>query len=232
MDKHKLSVQLMLAFSLLLVAIVVAFPAQAAWSPGYVFGTDHINPVRSTYGACVRTNDWVPEDATKECNPELLPKPVVAAPAPPPPPAPAPEPEAAPAPAPAPEPAPVVAVAPTPKTMTFPSAALFAINKSELSAKGKEKIKEYRDQAKDELSSATSVKIVGYTDSTGTAEYNKKLSLKRAQAVRDYLVELGGDPNKMEISGMGEEHPIASNKTAAGRAQNRRVEVEVTGLAK
>jgi OOP family OmpA-OmpF porin len=210
----------MLAVSLLLVATIVAFPAQAAWSPGYVFSTDHINPVRSTYGACVRTNDWRPEDATKECNPELLPKPVAAAPAP------------VAEPAPAPEPAPVVAVAPTKKEMTFPEAALFAFDKSDLTSAGKDKIKEYREQAKEELSSAISIKIIGHMDSTGTAEYNKQLSLKRAEAVRDYLIELGGDPKKMEVVGMGEEQPIADNKTAEGRAQNRRVVVEVTGYGK
>ena len=151
---------------------------------------------------------------------------------------------AAPAPAPAPEPAPapapvvvapvVAAVPPAPihKTITFPEAALFDVNKAELKPQGKEKIKEYREEAREQLSAATAIKIIGHTDSTGTPEYNKQLSLKRAEAVRDYLIELGADASKMEVAGMGEEQPIADNKTRDGRTQNRRVEVDVIGIAK
>jgi len=139
---------------------------------------------------------------------------------------------AAPAPVEAPAPAPAVVVAPSRKEMTFPEAAMFAIDKSELTPEGKQKILEYREEAKAELSTAISVRIIGYTDNTGSAEYNKQLSLKRAQAVRDYFVELGVDASKMEVIGMGEDNPIADNATAAGRAKNRRVVVEVTGLGK
>jgi OOP family OmpA-OmpF porin len=121
---------------------------------------------------------------------------------------------------------------PTPKVMVFEAAALFAVNKADLSPAGKEKIKEYREQARAELDTAKTVKITGHTDSSGAAEYNQKLSVKRAEAVRDYLISLGADASKMEVAGMGEDKPIADNKTAAGRAKNRRVEVEVTGTAK
>lgn len=116
--------------------------------------------------------------------------------------------------------------------MVFEAAALFAVNKADISPAGKEKIKEYREQARAELSSATTIKITGHTDSSGKPEYNQKLSVKRAEAVRDYLISLGADASKMEVSGMGETKPIADNKTAAGRAKNRRVEVEATGYAK
>ena len=63
-------------------------------------------------------------------------------------------------------------------------------------------------------------------------EYNLKLSLRRAEAVRDYLAGLGVKAKKMKVSGAGEANPVASNSTNAGRAKNRRVEIEVIGLGK
>lgn len=132
-----------------------------------------------------------------------------------------------------PPPAPAAPVAaPAPKVMTFEHAALFDFNKWELKPEGKEKIKAYRETAKAELSAASKVKITGHTDGVGKADYNMKLSVKRAEAVRDYLVSLGGDASKMEVSGEGMAKPIADNKTAEGRAKNRRVEVEIVGLGK
>jgi OOP family OmpA-OmpF porin len=116
--------------------------------------------------------------------------------------------------------------------MVFEAAALFGVNKADLSPTGKEKIKEYREQARAELDSAKTIKITGHADSSGKAEYNQKLSVKRAEAVRDYLISLGSDASKMEVAGMGADKPIADNKTKEGRAKNRRVEVEVTGTAK
>jgi len=122
--------------------------------------------------------------------------------------------------------------APSPKTMVFAEAAMFDFGKADLKPAGKDQIKAYRESAKAELSSASKVKIAGHTDNVGSDDYNKKLSLKRAEAVRDYLVSLGGDPAKMEVAGEGETKPIADNSTAEGRAKNRRVEVEVIGLGK
>ncbi len=116
--------------------------------------------------------------------------------------------------------------------MVFAEAAMFDFGKADLKPEGKEQLKAYRETAKAEMSSASKVRITGHTDNVGTDEYNKKLSLKRAEAIRDYLVSLGGDPAKMEVSGEGEARPIADNKTAEGRAKNRRVEVEVVGLGK
>jgi OOP family OmpA-OmpF porin len=132
----------------------------------------------------------------------------------------------------APPPAPEPQVAPSPKVMVFPSAALFAVNKASLTPEGKKKIQEYREQVKEEMSRSEKVIITGHTDSTGTAEYNQKLSIRRAEAVRDYLISIGADASKMEVKGMGMTKPIADNKTAKGRAQNRRVEVEVIGVEK
>jgi len=73
------------------------------------------------------------------------------------------------------------------------------------------------------------VHVVGYTDSIGTDAYNLKLSERRANAVRDYLVNKGVNPNLIDASGKGKADPVASNKTAEGRAKNRRVEVQIQG---
>lgn len=116
--------------------------------------------------------------------------------------------------------------------MIFPEAALFEAGKSELKPEGKEKINEYREQAQDELSHAERVVVTGYTDNVEGSEPNSALSLHRAEAVRDYLVSLGADPEKFQVSGAGEAQPIADNGTEEGRAQNRRVEVAVVGAEK
>jgi hypothetical protein len=69
------------------------------------------------------------------------------------------------------------------------------------------------------------LRIVGHTDARGSAETNQRLSLERADAVRAVLVERGIDPGRLQVAGAGQEHPIASNDTSAGRALNRRVEL-------
>jgi OOP family OmpA-OmpF porin len=73
-----------------------------------------------------------------------------------------------------------------------------------------------------------SARIVGYTDSKGSASYNKKLSQKRAEAVVKALQERGVNASQLKALGMGEANPVADNATAAGRAQNRRIEAELT----
>ena len=78
-----------------------------------------------------------------------------------------------------------------------------------------------------EFSKATFL-IEGHTDSTGSVSLNDKLSAKRANAVKDYLVQNGIDASRLETKGSGESNPIDSNKTRAGRANNRRVEIKVT----
>lgn len=74
---------------------------------------------------------------------------------------------------------------------------------------------------------ASMINIVGHTDSTGSAATNRELSLARAIAVRDFLVEKGVDSTILAVSGIGSDQPIASNATAEGRSQNRRVELHV-----
>ena len=70
---------------------------------------------------------------------------------------------------------------------------------------------------------------VGHTDSVGSDAYNQKLSVKRAEAVKAYLVTKGIEKNRVYTEGKGEKQPVADNKTSEGRAKNRRVEIEVVG---
>jgi outer membrane protein OmpA-like peptidoglycan-associated protein len=71
------------------------------------------------------------------------------------------------------------------------------------------------------------IRIAGFTDSTGSVAHNEELSLRRARAVRDVLHDRGVKGEQMLVEGMGPERPIASNKTADGRSQNRRVELRI-----
>lgn len=73
------------------------------------------------------------------------------------------------------------------------------------------------------------IEVEGHTDSQGSDEYNQKLSEQRASAVRDYLTSQGVSTNSVTAKGLGETTPVASNDTAAGRQQNRRVELIVSG---
>ena len=73
----------------------------------------------------------------------------------------------------------------------------------------------------------THITVVGYTDNTGTYDYNMTLSQKRADAVRNYLISQGVAADRIQAVGDGENNPITSNATAAGRTQNRRVELYI-----
>ena len=70
---------------------------------------------------------------------------------------------------------------------------------------------------------------VGHTDSVGTDAYNQKLSVRRSEAVKAYLVSKGVEKNRIYTEGKGEKQPVADNKSKDGRAKNRRVEIEVVG---
>jgi outer membrane protein OmpA-like peptidoglycan-associated protein len=85
------------------------------------------------------------------------------------------------------------------------------------------------DEAANTLRNEGTIRIVaeGHTDSRGTDAYNQRLSERRARAVKDYLVKAGVAANRIEIAGMGESSPVASNDTEDGRAQNRRVELRI-----
>ena len=73
--------------------------------------------------------------------------------------------------------------------------------------------------------------IRGYTDSTGSASYNQTLSVNRAQSVATYLSQHGVQPDRLQAEGFGASNPIADNNTAAGREQNRRVEIYLRAMA-
>jgi OmpA-OmpF porin, OOP family len=73
---------------------------------------------------------------------------------------------------------------------------------------------------------------VGHTDSVGTDAYNQKLSIRRAEAVKKHLVSQGIEAKRIYVEGKGESQPVADNKTADGRAKNRRVQIEAIGTRK
>lgn len=126
----------------------------------------------------------------------------------------------------------VIVIPLKPKTIVFETAALFDFDKANLKPEGKEQLKRYREEAKEELSRADKIIITGHTDNKGAPDYNMNLSMQRAESVRDYLASIGIDPKKLEIRGEGETKPIADNSTDEGRAKNRRVEVDIYGLEK
>lgn len=78
----------------------------------------------------------------------------------------------------------------------------------------------------------TNITIFGYTDSTGPADFNLKLSGERAASVRNYLISKGLNTGRFTVTGMGIADPIASNETTGGRAENRRVEFAITANEK
>lgn len=117
-------------------------------------------------------------------------------------------------------------------TFIFPQAELFAFDSDKLSPAGEEYIKHYRQEVGDELVKAYSIAVIGYTDSTGDAQYNMGLSKRRAQAVADYLASLDVPAEKIHTLGRGENNPIMPNDTKEGRAQNRRVQVIVVGQSR
>ena len=172
---------------------------------------------------CWRDGVWTPATGLQGC--DGVPAPAAPAPAPAPRPAPAPAPAAAPAPAPA--PAAAVVPAPTSEKVTFAADAFFDFDKSVLKPEGRAKL--------DDLVSKMGglnlevIIAVGHTDSVGSDAYNQKLSIRRSEAVKGYLVSKGVEKNRVYTEGKGEKQPVADNKTAEGRAKNRRVEIEVVG---
>lgn len=101
----------------------------------------------------------------------------------------------------------------------------FATDSDKVDAAGVAKVNEFASFLKE--SPAYKANIVGHTDSTGSDKHNQKLSEKRAAKVKSMLIENGVDASRLTSEGMGEKMPVASNKTKAGRAENRRIEVEL-----
>lgn len=186
--------------------------AQAPAQPnGYVQSSG--GTVKSGFGLCWRTGYWTPQMATAECDPDLVPRAPATAPAA--------APAAAKPAAPPPPPKPVV------EKVSLKADTLFDFDKSVVKPEGKVILDRLADQAK-----AINLEViiaVGHADWIGTDAYNQKLSERRAAAVKAYLVSKGIAANRIYTEGKGEKQPVADNKTAEGRAKNRRVEIEVVG---
>ncbi|QNK73192.1 OmpA family protein [Variovorax sp. PAMC28562] len=127
-------------------------------------------------------------------------------------------------------------IAPAPLTLALPAKTtlqaetLFDFGKSAIKAESQQALHALASQIK-----ATDYDVVitiGHTDSAGSQDFNQSLSEQRANAVRAYLIAHGVDAARIRSEGKGEKEPIASNATAQGRAQNRRVEIEVLGQEK
>ncbi|NIE66521.1 OmpA family protein [Burkholderia sp. Ax-1719] len=137
----------------------------------------------------------------------------------------APQPVVQPQPAPPPPPPPVVQ---QPRTITLNADANFKVNKYDLLQPGKEALDKFI--ADSDGASIGTVIIDGHTDSTGSKALNDRLSLQRAQTVRNYLQSHGLRAGQFEVHGYGASKPVASNATSEGRAQNRRVEIQTNGV--
>lgn len=109
--------------------------------------------------------------------------------------------------------------------VTFDSGILFATNSSTLSSKSREALSNFAASA--QKNPYTNIQIVGHTDNTGSDRVNDPLSEKRAQSVLNFLASKGVSTSRMVAVGRGSHDPVASNATASGRQENRRVEVYI-----
>ena len=166
---------------------------------------------RNTTGLCWRTGYWTPAMAIPECDPELFKKPVVAA-APPPP-------------------------APVAKKVTFSADALFDFDKATLKPEGIRSLDEFSSGI--QTVTYERIHVEGHADRIGSDDYNKRLSLRRAQAVKAHLVSKGIDPAKISIDGKGEVDPVTGNtcnhiknskELKQCLAPDRRVDIETIGI--
>ena len=204
---------------LIAVAGALSFNVAAQTSTKNGYWTQGVGgPVwRNAYGQCWKAAYWTPAMAIPECDPDLAPRPVVTPPPPPPP-------IVKPAPKPAPKPKPVA------EKVTLAADVLFDFDKSVLKAEGKSKLDDLATKVRG--INLEVVIAIGHTDSIGSDAYNQRLSVRRAESVKSYLVSKGVEPNRIYTEGKGEKQPVASNKTKDGRQKNRRVEIEVIGTRK
>ena len=145
-------------------------------------------------------------------------------------PAPAPAPAQAPAPA-KPAPAPEAAKPkPVAEKITFAADVLFDFDKSVIKPDGRSKLDDLANKVRS--INLEVVIAIGHADAVGSDAYNQALSVRRAEAVKAYLMSKGIEGNRVYTEGKGEKQPVADNKTAAGRAKNRRSEIEVIGTRK
>ncbi|MFC5609748.1 outer membrane protein OmpA [Variovorax soli] len=169
-------------------------------------GTGELVWKNGTNELCWRDANWTPATAAVGCDGALVP---------------------AAAPAPAPAPAPVAPPAPVASKVTFAADAFFDFDKAVLKPEGRAKLDDLVNKIRGV--NLEVIIAVGHTDSIGTDAYNQKLSVRRAEAVKSYLVSKGIERNRVYTEGKGEKQPVADNRTKEGRAKNRRVEIEVVG---
>ncbi len=196
-------------------ALVTAAGAQTI--DNWKNGSNELVWKNGTNELCWRDAYWTPATAAPGCDGAIVP---VAAPAP----APAPAVVAPPVVAPA-----VVPVAPVATKVTYAADAFFDFDKSVIKPAGKAKLDDLI--GKIQGINLEVIIAVGHTDSVGSDSYNQKLSVRRSEAVKAYLVSKGIEKNRVYTEGKGEKQPVADNKTAEGRAKNRRVEIEVVGTS-
>jgi OOP family OmpA-OmpF porin len=222
---------LALALLALLASAGAALAQQGRSTEGYLIdGRNAI--VMDPYNLCWRRGTWTPAQAHCECDPDLIPRDVCFPPPP--------KPAAAPPPPPAPAPVPV-APAPAPKPVTekvtFAADVLFDFDQAVLKPEGKARLDDLVSKLK---GVALEVIIaIGHTDPIGGAEFNQRLSVRRAEAVKAYLVSKGIEPNRIYTEGKGLTQQIKKCPPVSAKftfkqqveclAPNRRVEVEVVG---
>ena len=203
----------------MLIASAALVTAAGAQTVDNWVSSNGITWKNGTNELCWRDANWTPATAAVGCDGAIVAPAPAAAPA-------AVAPKAAPAPAtaaaPAVAPAPVVAA-----KVTYAADAFFDFNKAVIKPEGKAKLDDM--VAKVKGINLEVIIAVGHTDSVGSDAYNQKLSIKRSEAVKAYLVSKGIDKSRVYTEGKGEKQPVADNKTGEGRAKNRRVEIEVVG---
>ena len=190
------------------VAFAGGAPSQRGGVDGYVSSNSTKELARDADGHCIRAGTWRPALAIPECEGHKH----------------------------APAPRKTVKIK-TPRrivkqidpklvNVTLQAGALFDVDKSTIKSRGKEKLDILARKLKETITTEN-IEIAGHTDSSGSDTYNQRLSQRRAQSVKDYLVSRGVPSEKIQTIGFGESKPIASNKTKTGRARNRRVEVRI-----
>ncbi len=194
-----------LAFLSFFILMSSTVYAERELVPGYI--TDSEGTIlRSSYGECVHSSYWKPENAVVVgCDNVVLNAPIQTRKG---------------------------SGTGVGSTFLISAASMFDINSAVLTTQGKQALQGYRAKLKPELTKSYVAVIIGHTDNKGKEEYNLTLSKSRAAAVRDYMVANGIQGFKLRIVGFGAKEPIASNKTEAGRAKNRRVEIIVFGEAR